>query len=172
MLIKSNRRGAASVEFAIAFPVLLMVVFGSVEFSRIAMLRHTANHAAHIAARRAIIPGATSQDVIAAGEKHLQSIGVKGAVINVSPDNITLDTKAVEVTVNFPVSENSLVVPEFVSGHVIGTCAMVTERTKEVRLELPPPPPPPATGSSPSTGSTQPSNPAPNPTPAPPTREL
>ena len=145
-----DRRGATVVEFAVTLPVLLLIVFASIELSRVAMLRHTANHAAYVGTRHAIVPGANATDVIAEAEKHLETIGVKGGVVVVTPSVITEDTSTVSVAVTFPVSANSLVVPEFVSGTIVGKSEMVTERPKAVMsLSLPEPPPlpppPPAT---------------------------
>ena len=141
-----ERRGATVVEFALTLPILLLVVFGGVELTRMSMLRHTANHTAYIAARAGIVPGADVADVITKAERHLQAIGIRNAVVSISPSTILEDTSLVEVSVTFPVAENSLVVPEFVSGNVLGQCAMVTERSKammSVNLPAPPPPPPP-----------------------------
>jgi len=144
MMKRSDRRGATVVEFAITFPVLLLVVFGSIELTRVAMLRHTANHAAYVGTRRGIIPGADATDVVLAVEQHLRTVGIQGAVVTVSPAIIGDDTTLVDVEVTFPVSENSLVVPEFVSGDIIGNSVMLTERPKAVTaLNLPAPPPPP-----------------------------
>lgn len=148
MLRKSDRRGATAVEFAIASPVLIAFVFGCIEFSRVAMLRHTANHAAYIATRKAIVPGANVADVVNEAEQHLEMIGVRGGVVTVSPSIIVDATEQVDVEVTFPVSDNSLIVPEFVSGQIVGTSAMLTERPKAVmslNLPEPPPPPPPST---------------------------
>lgn len=142
---KIHRRGATVVEFALTFPILLIVVFGGVELTRFAMLKHTANHAALSAARKAIVPGADAADVIVRAEEHLNTIGISGAVVSVNPLVITDGTNSIQVDVAFPTAENSLVVPEFVSGMITGQSVMMTERSRDqMSLNLPEPPAPPA----------------------------
>ena len=161
-MINSNRHGATVVEFALVLPILLLFVFGGVELSRLAMLRHTANHAAYAATRKAIVPGANVANVIQKAEDHLAMIGISNASVTVNPSVITESTSIVEVEVTFPIADNSLVVPEFVSGTVTGKSAMMTERSKASMsgsLPAPPPPPPPPTPPTP------PTPPAPTPPP-------
>ena len=59
-----QRHGAATVEFAVVLPLLVLLVFGSVELTRGLMLRHSADNAAYEAARTAIVPGATAEEAI------------------------------------------------------------------------------------------------------------
>ena len=129
MSASNKRNGATSVEFAMVLPVMLILVFGSVELTRISMLRHTANHAAYVAARDAIVPGASTANAISSAEEHLSAVGINDAVVEISPATITEDTRLVEVTVSFPVASNSLVVPEFSSGNIVGQSSMITERS-------------------------------------------
>ncbi len=57
------RRGTASVEFALALPVLLAFVFGLVECSRIRMTKNLLGAACRLAARQGSAEGVTSQEV-------------------------------------------------------------------------------------------------------------
>lgn len=140
-----RRQGATSVEFAMTIPILLLIVFGGIEFGRASMLRHTADHAAYVAARHAITPGASVDDVRQQAADHLDAHGVSDYVITVSPDPITYDTTLVEVSVSFPASSNSFVVPDYLSGDIHGNCEMITERPPIILANaLPEPPPPPA----------------------------
>lgn len=172
-MLKLHRSGATVVEFALTFPILLVVVFGGIELTRLSMLKHTANHAAQAATRKAIVPGADVANVIAEAEEHLETIGIKGAVVTVDPSAITEATNLVKVNVTFPTSQNSLVVPEFVSGDITGQSAMITERSRgqmSVNLPEPPPPPPPTVPPTPPTPPTPqpPAPPLPPPPPQPP----
>lgn len=161
-----HRLGATAVEFAIAAVALFLIVFGAIEVTRISMLRHTADHAAYLAARDAIIAGADTADARAAAENHLATIGVNSAVVSISPNPINDATSSVEVTVSIPVASNSLVVPQFISGTITGRSQLLTERTPtQMAVNLPTPPAPPSTSS----GSTSPSTPSqPKPPPPPP----
>lgn len=139
----ASRSGAMIVDFAVTIPVLVLIVFAGIELGRGSMLRHTADHAAYVAARKAIIPGATAAETIEAGEDHLERIGIKDVVVSLSPTTITESTNLVEVQVSFPVASNSFVAPAFLTGTVSGRCRLLTERppmTMSANLPKPPPP--------------------------------
>lgn len=155
-----DRRGAATVEFAIVSIVLVLLIFGGIEMTRVSMLRHTVDHAAYTAARNAIIPGAKAEDVIATAEEHLNIIGLAGATVTVNPPVIEDESSVVEVQVRLPISENSFFTPEYLFGDLVGRSALMTERSPmQMSASLPKPPP--------QTPSTQPPTPTP-PIPTPP----
>jgi Flp pilus assembly protein TadG len=56
----SDERGAALVEFALAMPFLLLMLFGIMEFAVAFWVRHTVTHAAREGARFAIVRGGDS----------------------------------------------------------------------------------------------------------------
>ena len=56
----SSRAGATAVEFAIVAPIFFLIMLASFEFSRLNVIRHTADNAAYEAARHAMVPGATA----------------------------------------------------------------------------------------------------------------
>ncbi len=103
MKSNTNRRGAATVEFALVCTILFLVVFAGVELSRLSMLRHTAD----LAARDAIVPGADADLIQATAENHLATIGVVSATVTVSPADITEETEEVEVTVTIPTASKA-----------------------------------------------------------------
>lgn len=127
--LKNTRAGAAAVEFAIVAPVFFLFVFAMFEFSRVNVLRHTADNAAYEAARRAIVPGASAEDAIAEADRLLGVVGARGAVVNVDPRRITADTRSVTVSVDVPMNRNSLVVSRFTNDAVLRSrSTMRTER--------------------------------------------
>lgn len=149
---RASRFGAAAVEFAVAATVLVLLVFAGIEFTRVFMLRHTVDHAAYVATRQAIVPGANSSTVLARAREHLDTIGVVNADVQLDPSEITESTRVVEVRIMMPVASNSLVVPRFVSGDLVGVCRMMTERAPMIMsksLPTPPPSPPPGPPSPP-----------------------
>jgi Flp pilus assembly protein TadG len=125
---KRNRAGAAAVEFAIAISVLLMIVFASIEFVRLNMLKHSVEHASYLAARKGIIIGAKSSDVKDEAKDHLAILNVTGETVTVNPSTINDDTQIVEVTVEVPVSGNSWISPVYYSGIITGRTRMLAER--------------------------------------------
>jgi Flp pilus assembly protein TadG len=123
-----TRTGAAAVEFAIAISVLLMIVFASIEFVRLNMLKHSVEHASYLAARKGIITGARSSDVKVAAEQHLAILGVTNALVTVSPGGIKDDTQVVEVIIDLPMSGNTWISPLYFNGTLTGRTRMLTER--------------------------------------------
>lgn len=161
-----SRTGATTVEFALTIPILFLIVFGGLELGRASMLGHTADHAAYVAARQAIVPGANVDDVRQRAIDHLNAHGIRDYEIEVSPETITHETTLVDVRVSFPLSTNSFVLPEYVTGDLSGNCQLITERPPAlmaVSLPTPPPEPEPTPEPTPT--------PPPNPTPPPPEPE-
>ncbi len=125
---RKTRRGAAAVEFAISITILLMIVFASIEFVRLNMLRQGVEHASYMAARRGIVTGATASEVQAVAEAHLSLLGVSGATVTVDPLKITDETKIVRVDVIVPTTGNTWVSPVHYSGNIAGRSRMLAER--------------------------------------------
>lgn len=120
--------GAAAVEFAIAITILLLVVFASIEFLRLNMLKHAVEHSSYLAARQGIIIGAKNADIKQTAQAHLALLSLSGASVAVSPDEIDDDTRIVEVTVDVPVTGNSWISPVYFGGTISGRTRMLAER--------------------------------------------
>ncbi|TWT92101.1 TadE/TadG family type IV pilus assembly protein [Stieleria varia] len=123
-----TRTGAAAVEFAVAITVLLMIVFASIEFGRLNLLKHSVEHASYLAARRAVIVGASSSDAEQVAKDHLNDLNLTGATVVVSPGKLDDDTQMVDVQVTLPVSGNSWVSPVYFTGDISGRTRMYSER--------------------------------------------
>ncbi len=130
-LSKKNRRGATAVEFAIVAPVFFLVLMSMFEFSRLNVLRNTADNAAYEAARAAMVPGATAADATAEANRLLNVVGARGARVAINPARITRLTDAVSVTIDIPLDQNGWVVPRFTSGRTLTSTS--TLRTERVR---------------------------------------
>jgi Flp pilus assembly protein TadG len=87
------RRGAVTVEFALAAPVLFLLFVGAYEFARVNMVRHTMDVAAYEGARRGILPGATATHVESRTATVLRTTGVAQAQVQaaVSDDLVSVD---------------------------------------------------------------------------------
>ena len=113
----AQRRGAETVEFAIALPVLILLVFTGIEFSRVNMIRNSIENAAYEGAREGIVPGASAADCRAAAESLLKIVQVNGAKVTVTPDPLPNSADSVEVTVTVPITTaNGYVTPRFYLG--------------------------------------------------------
>jgi Flp pilus assembly protein TadG len=116
---QSDRRGAAMVEFAIVAPLLFFLFFASMEFCRVAMIRHTADNAVYEGCRVGIIPGATKAEVQAETQLILNSLALTNVGISVTPAVIDKDTDEVTVRVVVPLDDNSFVPNQFVAGRSV-----------------------------------------------------
>ena len=85
----SHRGGAAVVEFAIVAPLLLMIVFGIIEFGRMIMVQQILTNASREGARRAIIEDATNDEVEELVSAYLSDASVSGADVTVEPVDLS-----------------------------------------------------------------------------------
>jgi Flp pilus assembly protein TadG len=119
------RRGAALVEFALTFPLLVTFIFASIEVARVNMLRHMLADAAYQGARTGTVPGSTAAQMTATAQTMLASVSAQGYTITVSPAAITSQTTAVTVSISLPLSGNGWVAPLFFKGKTLtNTCTL------------------------------------------------
>ena len=104
------------VEFAVVAPLVFLFFFAALEFCRAAMIRHTADNAVYEAARRGILPGATSSEVRDEARRILATVGITRADVKVSPNRIRRDTNEVTVRIKVPLDDNSFVPTTFFGG--------------------------------------------------------
>ena len=88
------RRGSVLLEAALVLPVLLMIVFGAIEFGWAFYIKHSLQGAAYAGARAAIVPDATNSDVKAAISNAMSRGGLNGASYSVSIKNASTDSAA------------------------------------------------------------------------------
>lgn len=119
------------VEFAIVAPVFFLLVLTMFEFTRLNVLRHTADNAAYEAARAAMVPGSDAAAATAKANQLLNIVGARGATVTINPANITTATDEVTVTVSVPLNQNGWVAPKFTKGDTFTTSSTV--RTERVR---------------------------------------
>jgi Flp pilus assembly protein TadG len=106
---RRTRGGAVAVETAITLPVLLLVVFASIEFARAHSLLHTTENAAYEAARRGIVPGATARAVKKKAKAILGAVGARNARVTVTPSTITPTTEEITVDIRVPMNSNGFI---------------------------------------------------------------
>src|SRR5210317_459873 len=83
--VRSCRRGATVVEFAVVAPVFFILLFGGIEFAILSTIRATSHNAAYEAARKLVIPGADPAVGIAEAERIMGVIGVDTLTVTVTP---------------------------------------------------------------------------------------
>ena len=105
-----------------------MLMLASFEFSRLNVIRHTADNAAYEAARHAMVPGATASEAVARANSILRTVGTRGARVTISPTVLGPGVDSVNVRVEVPMNQNGWVVPRFTSGKTL--TAQSTLRTE------------------------------------------
>ncbi len=120
------RRGAHIVEMALVLPILIMIVFGIIEFSRANQIRQTVKQAAYEGARVGITMDATVASVQAQANSVLTGVGITGGTVTVSPNPITSTTPFVTVTVSASATANGWFMKYFTAGQPI-TAAVTLE---------------------------------------------
>lgn len=96
--------------------------------SRANMILHATESAAYEGARVGIVPGATPEQVRAAAEGILRSVGISEFTIDVSPSVIKNDTPLIEVTVRVPFEKNTSIPASFINNATFkGVCILTRE---------------------------------------------
>lgn len=125
---KFCRHGATAVEFAIVAPIFFLLLLSSFEFSRLNVIRHTADNAAYEAARNAMVPGATATEAIAKANSILRVVGTRGARVTINPTTLGPDVDSINVRIDIPISQNGWIVPRFTRSSIL--TAQSTLRTE------------------------------------------
>ena len=129
--IRSRRDGVTTVEFAITVPIAFLLLFATIEFARVNMIRNTLVNAAYTGARRAMVPGSTATLAVNEAKKVLEICGISDGVVTVTPSTLTPTTNEVSVTVTVPMDKNVWISPMFMKNNSYArTCTLSRERAK------------------------------------------
>lgn len=108
MKSRSDRTGAAVVEFAVVAPLLVMLTFGMIEIGRIVMVKQLMINASREGARLAVLPSSTEYQVIQQVQSELSSAYVSGATITLNPASLASAPAGTPVTVSIAVNSASV----------------------------------------------------------------
>ena len=134
-LQQSDRSGAALVEFAFVAPIVLLFIWGSLEFIWFSSLDNLANMAAYRAARTVIVPGSTIEEGQNEARRVLGGFAARNSTIDVNPIDINgnvqteIDdfTARVEVNVQVPLTGNLPMLSQFIgSDRIISSTTSLT----------------------------------------------
>ena len=125
------RRGAAVVEFAVVVPILIVLVFGMIEFGRLMMVEQILTNAARVGAREGSLPGTGTSDVTTAVNNYMTNSGLSGQTTTVSPDPSTANPgDAITVTVSIPFNNVSwLPVPMWLGGKTLSASVVMAKES-------------------------------------------
>jgi Flp pilus assembly protein TadG len=106
-----RRRAIATVELALVLPVMLIIVFGTLEICQRLMIRQTAAVAAYETARLAARRTSTVIQAKARGEQIMTDRRIIGGEVEITPNQLALlpTGSEVQVTVRIPVAGNTTV---------------------------------------------------------------
>jgi Flp pilus assembly protein TadG len=116
------RSGAAAVEFAIAAPVLFLIVFAVFEFGRAFMVLCLLGNAARAGCREGSVLGKSTSSITADVQGQLQGEGVSSATITVEVNGAVADASTAQsgdlitVIVSVPVSSVTWTNSNYLSG--------------------------------------------------------
>ena len=136
---RSNERGGvAAVEMAFVAPIMVLILFGIVEFGSVLFVRQTMVQSARSGARQLAIQGATQEEAIAIAQDSLSSANINGATITAqnayagSGDDAA--ARGIWVQIDLPV-RNALIVPDFL-GVFSGNANLTVRSTMRKEGEL------------------------------------
>ena len=128
---RTIRRGATTVEFAIVVPVFFLLLTAAFEFSRLNVIRHTADNAAYEAARAAMVPGATAADATAKANSIMAAVGARGATVTVTPTALGPEVDTINVKIDVPLNQNGWIAPKFTGNRTLtAQSTLKTERAE------------------------------------------
>ena len=120
------RRGAETIEVAIALPLVIIVIFCGLEYGWAVVRSVQLDYAARAGARAASLSGASSSDAEARVDEALQRIGIDSATVIVTPSDLSSLPAGtmVKVEVEVPYADVRLVglsglmpLPASIKGH-------------------------------------------------------
>ena len=129
---RRNRRGAAAVELAMVAPVLIALVMGQIETSRLGMVSQLLTTAAREGCRVAVVDGSTQADVQNRVTAVLTGSGIAvGTVTPTCPSPYVWNTAPmgtpITVSLSVPYSQVSwLGTPMFLTNAVVSTSATLS----------------------------------------------
>lgn len=118
-----SRLGTAATELAVCLPVIVLVVFGSIQACGLIYLKHSATSAAYEATLELARQNATNSSVIARAEQVLTALNITGGTIEILPEDVNVAQAtagdAISIVVEVPASPNLLVNVFFTNPDVV-----------------------------------------------------
>jgi len=118
---KSGRSGVAAVEFAVCLPVIILLVFGSIEASSFIFLKQSLNVAAYEGIREAIRLRSNNNDAVDRAQNILSSRRVKDFDISFPNGESGSASRGDEIVieVSAPTASNSPLAGQFVTNRLL-----------------------------------------------------
>jgi Flp pilus assembly protein TadG len=134
---RGSRRGAVAAEAAIVLPIFILAIIGIIEFGRAVMVQQILTNAAREGARRAIIQGATNDEVTELVGNYIDAgIGTSPSreigILDASDGALDLEDAnshdLIKVVVTVPYDEVGVGISSYFAGKTMGAvCQMRKE---------------------------------------------
>ncbi len=122
------RCGVATVELAMTLPLLFLLLYAALELGHANMVFNATEAACYEGARVGIVPGAKASECAAAAQRILNISRIRGASVTVTPSNLGTRSASVQVRVQVPYVNTSIIAPTFTRLLIIDrTCELVRE---------------------------------------------
>jgi Flp pilus assembly protein TadG len=92
--VPARRRGVTVLEATLVLPVILALVFGTIEFAYVFYVKQTLQAASREGARRGVVAGATNAEVIQAVSGAMEDGGLGNCKYAITISNATTDASA------------------------------------------------------------------------------
>ncbi len=118
-----NSQGQSIVEFSISLPILLLIIAGILEFSRLGGTLLMVNYGAREGARVAAL-GANDSTIVQQVKESTLLLDDSKLVVEILPETVRVSSENVSVTVKYPVDINIPVInkitgtPRWVTGNL------------------------------------------------------
>jgi hypothetical protein len=118
---KSKRRGVAAVEFAVCLPVIILLVFGSIEASSFIFLKQSLNVAAYEGLRESIRVGSDNADGVDRAQNILVSRNVRDFQVSFPNGDSGAASRGDEIVieVSAPTQTNSPLAGQYVTNRML-----------------------------------------------------
>ena len=116
-----KRRGVAAVEFAVCLPVIILIVFGSIEASSFIFLKQSLSSAAYEGIREAVRSDSTTADATSRASNILDSRLVQGFQVSFPGGNVENAERGDEIVieVSAPTQPNSPLAGNFIANRTL-----------------------------------------------------
>lgn len=111
-------RAAAAVELAVVMPLLLLMLFGIIEFGWTFMIYQSVTNAAREGCRVAVLEGSTDSEITNRIDEYLSGVGLSSGEYSVSIQHASLGDPTETVTVTVPYSSIAMLGEYFNRTHI------------------------------------------------------
>lgn len=113
-----NNRGQALVELALVLPILLLILFGIIEFGRVYNSNIIVANSAREGARVGVV-GSTDSEIIAKVKETASTLNTSKLTINITPSSSSrVRGASLTVTVQYPVQINTPIISSIVGSTI------------------------------------------------------